>query len=162
MATTSIEGSRPNRPLFRSLFMILAGAGVLLVIGVVVAVLSIRQPETAFAPGSPEGAVSTYLQLLQNGQVDQAYAMTSFEMGPPYYESMTREQFHQQFDAWSQAPHRVTLLRSSSSGSQASVTVEISTFQPDLFASADRTFQQTFTLTQRDVAWVITGPGYLG
>ena len=164
MATTSIDTPRRDKHFFRPLLLLLAGAGGLLVIGVIVALLAARQPEATFSPGSPEGTVTTYLRLLQNGQVDEAYAMTSIDMGPPFFEKMTRERFHQEFDVWGQSPHRVTLLRSTNtSGDKASVTVEISTFRPDLFPAADLTVQQTFTLSQREGGgWLITGPAYMG
>ncbi len=160
MAATGIQ-SRPHWRGVGALTLLLAGACVLLLAGLLVALLAARQPQASFAPGSPEAAVTSYLGLLQNGQVDEAFGMAALETGPPFHEAVTREQFHERFDAWSQSPHRVTLLRSSVSGDNASVTVEISTFRPDLFPAADRTVQQTFTLSRRDGAWTITGPTYM-
>ncbi len=160
MAASSIKAPAHRVHVFKPLLVLLAGAGLLLVVGMVVALIAARQPEASFPPNTPEATVTTYLRLLQNGQVDEAFAMTALEAGPPFFENMTRERFHERFDAWSQSPHRVTLLRSSVSGDKASVTVEISTFRPDLFPAADRTAQQTFTLTQREGSWVITGPAF--
>ena len=112
--------------------------------------------------------VADYLRLLQNGQVDEAYALTAFEpapipapYGPPYLAPTTREGFHQAFDAWSQTPHQVVLLRSSVTGDRASVTVEVATFSPDVLGGGDRRSQQTFTLVRQNGAWRITGPSYL-
>lgn len=143
----------------RSMAILIAGVAVLLLIGVVFALVASRRPETTFPPDSPEGTVATYLRLLQDGQVDEAYALTALEDARP----MTLEDFHRQFDRWSQTPHRVTLLRSNAASERASVTVEISTFSsaPGLFETADRTSQQTFTLVRREGTWLITGPRYL-
>jgi len=147
---------------------LVAGVAVLLLAGVAVAVIVSRQPAATFPPDSPQAAVADYLRLLQNGQVDEAYALTAFEpapipapYGPPYLAPTTREGFHQAFDAWSQTPHQVVLLRSSVTGDRASVTVEIATFSPDVLGGGDRRSQQTFTLIRQDGAWRITGPSYL-
>ena len=139
--------------------ILLGGAVLVLAAGIVFAIVAARRPETTFPPGSPEAAVATYLRLLQQGQTDDAFAMTAFPSGgdPP---GTTRERFHAQFDHWSQTPHRVTLLRSSTTGDQASVTVEIATFSPAIFRSNDQSAQQTFTLAHQDGAWRITGPPY--
>ena len=142
----------------RSLAVLIGGTIALLVVGTIVAIAASRQQETTFPPDSPQGTVATYLRLLQNGQVDEAYTLTQFE-GVPY--PRTREQYHQQFDHWSQTPHRVTLVRSSLTGDRASVVVEISTFSADVFGTSDRTSSQTFTLVNRAGAWRITGPSYI-
>jgi hypothetical protein len=140
----------------RSIVILLAGAAGLLVAGVTVAVVTSHQPATTFPAGSPEAAVATYLRLLQNGQVDEAYAMTAFAQP-----TITREDYHQRFDYWSEQPHRVTLVRTSIAGDQAAVTVETSTFRPGLFGADDNTVQQTITLVRRQGNWLITGPDYL-
>ena len=143
-------------PIPRSMALLLGGTLVLLVGGIVFALVAVRQPETTFPAGSPEAAVATYLRLLQNGQIDDAYAMTALPSP-----SLTRAYFHEQFDRWSQTPHRVTLLRSNTTGNQASVVVDISTFSPDIFGGGDRSSQQTFMLVRQDGAWRITWPDYL-
>ena len=145
----------------RSMILLIGGVVALLLAGVVFAVVASRRPEASFPPGSPEEAVATYLRLLQEGRVEEAYEMTAFEEPRP----MTRQQFLQQFDRWSQTPHRVTLLRATTTGERASVTVEISAFAPGRFGgpfdTPEWTTQQTFTLVRRDGAWRITGPSYL-
>ena len=139
--------------MYRSLLVLLGGAAALLAAGVVVALVAVRQPETAYPAHSPQGTVATYLRLLQNGKVDTAYALVAMDMD--------RERFHEQFDTWSQTPHRVTLLQASTSGSDASVTVEIAAFSAGPFGASDRTSRQTFTLVRQGGAWRITGPEYL-
>lgn len=140
----------------RSMVVLLVGAVGLLVAGVIVAIVSSDRPATTFPVGSPEATVATYLRLLQNGQVDEAYTMTAFTQP-----TITREDYHQRFEYWTQQPHRVTLLRTSTTGDQATVTVETSTFRPGLFEADDSTVQQTFTLVRRQGNWLITGPDYL-
>jgi hypothetical protein len=149
---------------------VVAGVVVLLLAGVTMTIIIARLPAATFPADSPQATVASYLRLLQSGQVDEAYALTAFEPtpAPPPYGApypvgapMTREAFHQAFDAWSQTPHQVVLLRSSVSGNNASVTVETATFSPDLFGGGDRRSQQTFTLVRQNGAWRITGPSYL-
>ena len=131
--------------MYRSLLVLLGGAGALLAAGVVVALVAVRQPETAYPAHSPQRTVATYLRLLQDGRVDTAYALV----------------FHEQFDTWSQTPHRVTLLQAGTSGPDASVTVEIAAFSAGPFGASDQTHRQTFTLVRQGGAWRITGPEYL-
>ena len=139
--------------MYRSLLVLLGGAAALLAAGVVVALVAVRQPETAQPAHSPQATVATYLRLLQHGRVDGAYALVAMDMD--------RERFHEQFDTWSQTPHRVTLVQASTSGPDASVTVDIAVFSADAFGASDRTSRQTFTLVRQRGAWRITGPEYL-
>lgn len=148
----------------RSMVALIGGIVALLLAGLTLALLTSRRPEASFPPDSPEGTVATYLRLLQDGRLDEAYALTAFESpgGPGYPDGpLTATQFQQRFDRWSQSPHRVTLLRANTTGERASVIVEISTFSPDAFGGSDNTSQQTFTLARRDGVWRITGPPYL-
>ena len=135
--------------MYRSLLVLLGGAGALLAAGVVVALVAVRQPETAYPAHSPQGTVATYLRLLQDGKVDTAYALVDMDID--------RERFHEQFDTWGQTPHRVTLLQADTNGPDASVTVEIATFSAGPFGASDRTSRQTFTLVRQGGAWRITG-----
>ena len=139
--------------MYRSLLVLLGGAAALLAAGVVVALVAVRQPETAYPAHSPQGTVATYLRLLQDDKVDTAYALVAMDMD--------RERFHEQFATWSQTPHRVTLLQAGTSGPDASVTVEIAAFSAGPFGASDRTSRQTFTLVRQGGAWRITGPEYL-
>ncbi|MCL4508691.1 MAG: hypothetical protein M1296_04090 [Chloroflexi bacterium] len=146
----------------RSTAALFGGAAVILVAGIVVALIAGRQPEATVAPDSPAGAVATYLRLLQRGQFDDAYAMTAFSSaakGPAY--EMTHDGFVQQYSHWSEQPHRVTLIRATTTSDHANVVVEISTFEPGPFGPSDRSSQQIFTLERRDATWRITGPVYL-
>ena len=139
--------------MYRSLLVLLGGAAALLAAGVVVALVAVRQPEMAYPAHSPQGTVATYLRLLQDGKVDTAYALVAMDVD--------RERFHEQFDTWSQTPHRVTLLQADTNGPDASVTVEIAAFSAGAFGASDRTSRQTFTLVRQGGAWRITGPEYL-
>src|SRR5207248_3870933 len=112
--------------------------------------------------------VATYLHLLQNGRVDTAYALVAMDracrssaLQPPGQVCLDRERFHEQFDNWSQRPHRVTLLQAGTSGADASVTVEIAAFSGGAFGASDQTSRQTFTLVRQGGAWRITGPDYI-
>jgi hypothetical protein len=146
----------------RSMAFAIGGVALLVLVGVALTTIAARRPEASFAPDSPEGTVATYLRLLEQGQVDEAYAMTALEESRSFPEPrMTREQFHRQFDRWSATPRRVTLLRTTMTGDVASVTVDIATFAPGPFGVDDRSAQQTFTLVRREGRWLITGPAYL-
>ena len=149
----------------RWLVVLVGGVLALLLAGVVFAVVASRQPEASFPPGSPEEAVATYLRLLQDGRLEEAHAMTAFEAPRDGHGPATREGFVQRFEHWSETPHRVTLLRSSTTGDRATVTVEISAFRGDRaggpFNAPEWTSQQTFTLVRWEGAWRITGPTYL-
>jgi hypothetical protein len=153
--------SAPRRVgLERSILLLIGGMGALLALGIAIALVAAHRPEASYPPGSPQQAVATYLRLLQDGKVDQAYAMTAFREGPNGFR-VPREQFNQMFGDWSSRSHRVTLLRASTKGSSATVQVEISAFSGNLFGGSDQTSRQTFTLSRRHGAWRITGPEYL-
>lgn len=139
--------------------VVVLATALLLVGGVVLAVVSSRQPEASFPAGSPQAAVAAYLRALQDGKLDDAYAMTAFaeSEGAP----VTRERFFAAADQWNRQPHRAALLRATVDGDRASVVVEVASFSPDVFGSADRTVQQTFALERRGGDWKITAPLYL-
>jgi hypothetical protein len=139
----------------RSLAIIVACASALVMAGLVVALIAVRQPESAFPSGTPEAAVADYLRLLQNGDLDGAFALTSMQIGSRALDSQT---FHNQNSRWSEAPHRVTLVSSKTNGNQATVAVDVATFEPDVLGGSDRTSRQTFALARRDDGWRITTP----
>lgn len=137
----------------RSILLLVGGAIALLIAGVAVTLVVSRGPETTYPPDSPEGTVAGFLRLLEDGELDQAYALVSMQTD--------REQFRQQFGGWTERSHRVTLVRSSTDGDSATVVVDISTFSGGAFGASDRTSRHTFTLERRNGAWRITGPEYL-
>ncbi len=137
----------------RSVLLLVGGAIALLLAGVIVTLLVTGAPETVYPEDSPEGTVATYLRLLEDGEVEQAYALVSMRID--------REQFRQQFSNWSERSHRVTLVRSSTDGDSATVVVDISTFSGGAFGASDQTNRQTFTLRRQNGSWRITGPEYL-
>jgi hypothetical protein len=102
--------------------------------------------------------VATYLRLLQGGQVDAAFQMTDFS---GWGSTMSLNNFHQQYDNWSQQSHRVVLVQSQVQSDTASITVDISTFSGGAFGASDQTYRQTFTLERRSTGWLITGPAYI-
>lgn len=144
----------------RPIWLLMAGVAVLLVAGVIVAVVASNQKAASYAPNSPEGTVQRYLTYLQNGEVDKAYDIGDLQYGPTG-ERMSRADFHQQFDSWSQTSHRVTLVRSMRSGNEATVTVDISSFSAGPLGSSNQTQRTTFTLVRQGKGWRITGPNYL-
>ena len=145
-------------PMQRSLVFLVGGVVAILVLGIVVATLVVRQPEATFPPNSPEGTVAAYLRLLQDGRVDEAYDLTAFDDSPMV---MTRSRFHEQYDRWSARPHRVTLVRSSVRGNDATVVVDVTAFNSGLFNSSDTGTTTTVTLRRTGDAWRVTGPTYL-
>lgn len=144
----------------RSVVVLIGGVAALLALGVVVAVLTARRPDVTFPSGSPQETVATYLRLLQEGRVDDAYALTAFPASDPY--PMTRERFHEQLDHWSATPHRVTLARTTVQGDRATVVVQIAGFRPGLFGGGDSAQQVDVTLVRTSAGWRVTGPPYLG
>jgi hypothetical protein len=146
----------------KSLLGRVGGTGALLVMGIVVALAAVRQPEAHYPAHSPEGTVATYLGLLQNGQVDSAYALTAMDAGSlPMEQPMSLENFHQQYDQWGQRTHRAVLVRSSVRGQVATVTVDLSSFTGSVFGASDTTNRLTFTLRRHAGGWLITGPAYI-
>lgn len=140
----------------RSVLVLLAGAGALLLVGIVVAIAAIRQPEAAYPPGSPEATVAGFVRLLEDGKLDEAYDLTAIP-------TLSREEFHEQLDNWSQTPRRITLVRSDVDGDRATVVVDVSTFSSgDALEVDDQTYRQTFQLRREGGKWLITGPEYLG
>src|SRR5207244_11061094 len=63
----------------RSIAILIGAVAVLLLAGIILALVATRRPEASFPPDSAEGTVATYLRLLQDGRVDEAYDMTALE-----------------------------------------------------------------------------------
>lgn len=143
----------------RSMLILIASTILLLVVGIVVALAAGGQSATAYPRNSPQAAVTTYLRLLQSGQVDAAFQMTDF--GDVNMPLPLVNFFHQQYDNWSQQSHRVTLVQSQVHPDTASVTVDISTFSGGAFGASDQTNRQTFMLERVAGGWHITGPEYI-
>ena len=99
--------------------------------------------------------MADYLRLLQNGDVDGAFALTSMQVGS---RPLDAQAFRNQNSHWSQSPHRVTLASSKTNGDQATVVVDVSMFEPDVLGGGDSTSRQTFMLVRRDGAWRISSP----
>lgn len=132
-----------------------AGVIILLVIVGIVLSYAARRGDAAYPVGSPEATLSAYLRLLQDGQVDRAYALVDPATGS------TLQEFHQQYDAWNQRSHRVALVRSTVAGRSASITIDVTTFSAGSFGASDYSSRQTFTLTHAPGGWRITAPAYL-
>lgn len=140
---------------------IIAGAVLLIVAGIVLAaVLSRTEQTVTYAPNSPEGTVQRYLNLLQSGKIDAAYRLTRISnFGPEG--TMNRAEFAQQFAAWSQTSHQVTLDSTVVSRRDATVVVQISTFSGGPFSASSNSNRAVFTLSKIGGRWLITGPMYL-
>lgn len=144
----------------RSVLILLGGAGGILVAGILVALAAARQPAASYPANSPQKTVATYLQLLQTGKVDRAYALVSMDAPSAMQPAMSLQDFHQQYNNWGRTAHRVTLLHSDTNADTASVTVEIAAFSAGPFGASDQSSVQTFTLLRLNGAWRITGPAY--
>ncbi len=138
-----------------SIRAVIAAMIVLLTVAGVVASNAARQQDTSYPPGSPQATVSSYLHLLQDGQVDRAYALVSPDMWVP------AQVFHQQYDTWGQRSHRVTLVQFNTASQSASVTVDIATFSAGPWGASDQTQRATFTLARERGKWRMTGPEYM-
>lgn len=141
----------------RSVLVLLGGAGVLLLVGVVVAIAASRQRPAEYPEGSPEATVAMFVRLLEDGELDRAYELTAIP-------KLSRDRFVEQFDPEDRPPRRVTLVRSSVDRDRAAVVVDVSTFTADgaPLDTSDQTYRQTFRLRREGGGWVITGPEYLG
>ena len=142
----------------RSLLILAAGTALLLLCGTVVGLAASHQSPPAYPRNSPQATVARYLRFLQSGQVDAAFQMTDFG---GWGATMSLENFHLQYDNWSQQAHRVTLVQAKVDGDTASITVDISTFSGGAFGASDQTNRQTFTLERISKGWLITGPEYI-
>ena len=142
----------------RSVIALLGGAVAVLLIGVVIAVAASRQPETTYAPGTPEATIANFVRLIEAGKLDEAYALTDIK-------GLTRERFDEQFDPafTGDSSRRVTLVRTNVSGNNATVVVAISTFSDsDSLDVSEYTNRQTYRLKRENGRWLITGPSYFG
>lgn len=158
MATTVVapRRSRSGWPFLA----IIAGAVLLMLAGIVVAVIvSHNEAATTYDPSTPEGTVQRYLSLLQSGKTDQAYGMTRLtDYGG---QLVDRARFHEMFDNWGQNSHQVTLNSTTLSHSHASVRAEISSFSGGPFGASTDSSPVTFTLFKTGGRWLITGPSYI-
>ncbi|MBV9121706.1 MAG: hypothetical protein JOZ39_13430 [Chloroflexi bacterium] len=138
----------------RSLAILIAAASALVVAGLVVGILAVRQPEATFPQGTPEATVAQYLRLRQSGNVEEAYALTSMQFAN---RPMDLAAFRSQNSHWGQTAHRVTMASSKTTGDQATVAVDVATFEPD-FLGGDSTARETFNLVRQSGSWRITSP----
>lgn len=149
----------PHSPWGWAFLAVIAGAVLLMGAGIALAAVRAHSQQAAYRPASPEGRVQRYFNLLQSGKTDQAYDMTAIaDYGSGF---MTRWEFHQQFDSWSQSSHQVTLESTTVAGGHASVTVDISSFSGGPFGASAGSNRVTITLDKTQKGWIITGPPYL-
>jgi hypothetical protein len=157
-ATNPVDDTSASVTQPRSALKWFAVLGALAAVGLTLALFALRQPAKSYPKGSPEHAVATYLDYLQQGNVDGAYDMTSFspsaESGDP------RSNFHQQWDGWNARSHRVTVVRTSRFGRGASVTVDVEAISGGPIGASGTTNRVTFTLQREHGAWRITGPAF--
>ena len=138
----------------RSLWVLIAGVGLLLAAGIAVAVLVSRHDTAVhYPPNSPQGTVQRYLGLLQSGQVDRAYDMINTDR--------SRSEYDTEYGNWGDRSHRVTLLSSQVTGNSATVKVDISTFDAGPFGSSSNSDRETFALSRQGHRWLINSPEYL-
>lgn len=138
----------------KSVLGLIAGALAVLLVGVVVSIAASRQPESTYPPGSPEATIAEFVRLIEDGQLEEAYELTSIP-------GLTQEEFVERFSYQGDASSRVTLVRSDVDGDTATVVVDVSTFSPDgPLDSSDYTYRETYQLRREAGRWVITGPEY--
>src|SRR5947209_7348930 len=93
----------------RSIWLLIAALGVLVVVAIVAALFVARQAAaTTYPANSPEGTVQRYVTFLQNGQMGKAYAMV--------FTSQGQSQFDEEYSNWGTQSHQVTLISSSRQG----------------------------------------------
>ena len=132
----------------RSAVLLLGGAGLVLLAGLIVTLLVVREPEAAYAPNSPQSTVASFLRQLEQGEVDSAYALTTT--------ATDRQSFQQQFGAWHSTSHRVALMQTTTNGNIASVTVRIRHFSAGAIGLPEESSEATFTLERQGGTWRIS------
>jgi hypothetical protein len=144
----------------RAFLAVIAGAALLVVAGIMVAVgITHTHQATRYPPNSPQKTVQRYLNLLQNGKTDRAYQLAQidgFDGG-----LMTLAEFDQQFASWGQTSHQVTLDSTTVDGGNAVVNVQISSFSGGPLGATTDSNRVTFTLIKSNGRWLVTGPSYL-
>lgn len=153
---TAEDAAVVQRPTHRARASLAVPAGVVLALilaGLAVGLVVSRGKAASYPPSSPEGVVQRYLGDLQDGKVDAAYELTD--------RSRTRSDFHMRLDNWGRQSHRVTLVSTGRHGTEATVTVDISTFSAGPPGASDSSQRVTFTLVRPGGAWRVSDPAYL-
>lgn len=132
----------------RSLTLLLTGGALLLIAaGVLVSVLAPRSSSAEYKPGSPEAAVAEYIRLRQEGK-DTESSRLKDPLQPD------REYLDYQL---TQPGARIGLVSSETTGSTATVVVEVSRVNDGGgFLPSESSRRIRFQLQQSEGKWIIT------
>jgi hypothetical protein len=126
---------------------LLVGAILVLLAALVITPVVSRQSETVYAPNSPEATVPGFFRLLEQGQLDGAFAQTTMTIAPV--------SFRRHCATWHNTSHRVTLVETRTYGTYRTVTVAIQYFAGGAVGLPERSTQATVGLVRESGAWHI-------
>jgi ketosteroid isomerase-like protein len=156
----------PLETIDRSSRLVLVSAGILSIAGVAATLLtSIGRPSADLS--TPLGVVTTYVQAIQAGDADRAWALTAettVQPAPaePPRPFLSKDDFRQQVQSSRQSTTpRVRVLSTSQSGDTASVQLEVSHASGDPLTGVS-TQLLTVALTRQGGSWRITSDPYPG
>ncbi len=149
-----------NRSSDKLLVIMVAGIAGFIVIGVVALFFVGNRGEAVFAPGSPEAVTQNYLKALEDQDWEEAYGYLSESVKS----SRVRDSYIQRKGAGhvdEDANRRIVLERSEVTGTEAKITISISTFRSSgPMETSDYTSRIDFRLQKEGDYWKITAPTY--
>jgi len=134
--------------LHRAMVLLLGGASLVLLMGLLITLVVVRQPETAYAPNSPQAAAASFLRLLEQSHIDAAYVLTT--------KALDGQSFHRQFVAWHSTTHRVSLVQTAIHGDMAAVDLTIRRFAGGAVGLPEQSYQATLTLERVAGTWRVS------
>jgi hypothetical protein len=143
----------------RSSGLVLAGVGILAIVGIGATLLT-RTGQPAADPSTPSGVVTTYVRAIQSGDADRAWALLAPGAGQTTPEGpghmFSQDSFRQQVQSSRQpTTPRVRILSVSQSADTASVQLEVSHASGNPLTGAS-TQQVALSLTRQAGGWRIT------
>lgn len=153
---TTRTGSR--LPIDRGLLLLVGGALLLILLGLIAIPLSAWREPTLAAANTPEGVVQRFYQAVYRDDYATAYSYVSADAR----QRMTLEEFQQQ-TGLRQDNSRIQLSKTTISGESATVTVTESHFYPGgPFDSGEWSSDSKVLLRREGQDWKITsGPFYV-
>ena len=157
---------RPLETVDLSSRLVLGGVGILMIAGVAATILtSLSGPATDLS--TPLGVVTSYVQAVEAGDADRAWALTGQTTVQPAISNpprpfLSRDDYRQQVQNSRQATRpRIRILSSSQSGATATVELEVSHSSGDPLTGTTME-QVTLSLTRQTGSWRITSDPFPG
>jgi hypothetical protein len=135
--------------------------GLLAIVTLLLVLVSSNKPVKLLSESTPEGVVQGYLLSIDSGEYLKAFNYLSLS---PDDKTTNYDMWRQSLGFPSQRPaYKVTLGKSTISGTEASVDVVVDVFRSGggAFNNPVNTNRVTFILKSIDGAWKITSPTYI-